>query len=944
MLVIAEQYDYISVEKKWQEEWAAAGIGEAEPDLKKDKFFLIFAYPNPTGYLHTGHMRGFSYADIIARYNRMKGYNVLFPFGVHATGNGAMGVSIKIKRDPDWIEYLKKGGASSDDIKRMADDPIYVVEYFKKNFTQQFKAFGFLMDWRRTLTTIDDGYKRFIQWQFMKLNEKKLLVQKPYYTTFCVRCGPVAVDPAEMEISKGGNAEKLEFTLLKFKFGDAYLIAATLRPETVYGQTNLWVDPDETYVKAKVDSEIWIVSRQCAEKLKYQKDKVEIIAEVKGNELVGKKCVAPMIHREIPILPSHFCDPNIGTGIVTSVPSDAPYDYIALEDLKRNKEEQKRYNLKPEDVNLEVIKIISSPRFGDFAAKKACEEFNIKSQFDKEKLEEATQEVYKDGFHSGRLNENCGKYAGMPVSVAKDKVKEELIEMGEADIMYDLSEEVICRCGAPVIIKRVDDQWFIRYSDAELTERSKEHVENMNIYPEDYKKNLPAVLDWFQDRACTRMGNLLGTPFPFDERWIIEPIADSTLYPMYYTISKYVNQGLVKAEEMDEGWFDYVFLGRGRPRNEIHKRIREEYEYWYPLDINVGGKEHQTVHFPVFVMNHVAILKEQHWPRGIFVNWWVTGKGGKLSKSKGGVEAIPDAAERYSVDAMRLYYSHVASPFVDMAWDPEAIIPYRNQIKRFYSLVKNFIERAKDSEKRKDIDRWLLSRLNRRLLEANEAMSVYDLKRAVDNLFFALISDVNWYMRRGGKNKDVAMSFTESWLKALTPFIPHVCEELWQELGNKSFISMEKWPEANKELVDEEAELLEDILQSLIDDISNIEKLTNRKASKVHIFVAPDWKREAYKKASAVKNPKQLISELMKDEEIKKHGKEAVQFANWLARHANNLSTMVLSQDREIQFLQEAKEYLSSLFNAEFFIRPAEGSGNQKAKSAVPMKPAVYIE
>jgi leucyl-tRNA synthetase len=128
-----------------------------------------------------------------------------------------------------------------------------------------------------------------------------------------------------MDLSKGGTAEKNEYTLIKLQYQEPnqYIVVATLRPETMFGQTNVWLDYNQTYVKIKVDDEIWIASKEFAEKIKYQKENTQILGQITGKELVGKYCLAPAINREIIILPSSFCDSNIGTGIVTSVPSDA---------------------------------------------------------------------------------------------------------------------------------------------------------------------------------------------------------------------------------------------------------------------------------------------------------------------------------------------------------------------------------------------------------------------------------------------------------------------------------------------------------------------------------------------------------------------------------------------------------------------------------------------
>ncbi len=212
------------------------------------------------------------------------------------------------------------------------------------------------------------------------------------------------------------------------------------------------------------------MSSQAFEKLKYQKDNLKFIGHIKGKELIGKYCKAPAINREIIILPAEFCSPDMGSGIVTCVPSDAPYDYIALKELQDSKALCKKYGLNHEKVKaIKLIPIIKSKGYGEFPAKEIVEKMGIKSQKDVEKLEEARKEIYKAGFHTGVMADACGEFAGKKVEAAKELMKEKMIENNEADIMFDLSEEVICRCSEQVVIKRIDNQWFIRYSDNELT-------------------------------------------------------------------------------------------------------------------------------------------------------------------------------------------------------------------------------------------------------------------------------------------------------------------------------------------------------------------------------------------------------------------------------------------------------------------------------------------
>ncbi|MBO4798755.1 MAG: class I tRNA ligase family protein, partial [Candidatus Methanomethylophilaceae archaeon] len=257
--------DYSSIEEKWQKRWKEFGLDKSERDASKPKFMSIFAYPGVTGYLHVGHMRGYSYVDAISRYKRMKGFNVLFPVGTHATGNGGISLAKKIsRRDEKTIDYLKRNGCPDDKIGELGE-PMKVIEFFNNVYVNDYwKRFGFLSDWRRFTCTLYPDYGKFIQWQFRKLKSEGLLIQKPYYASFCPNCGPVAVDPSETDISKGGKAETQEYTLLKFRHGGEFLVAATLRPETVYGQVCFWVNPEVEYKKIKKGDEIWIVSGQAA--------------------------------------------------------------------------------------------------------------------------------------------------------------------------------------------------------------------------------------------------------------------------------------------------------------------------------------------------------------------------------------------------------------------------------------------------------------------------------------------------------------------------------------------------------------------------------------------------------------------------------------------------------------------------------------------------------
>ena len=964
--------DYAEMEKKWQSKWAEKKLNESERQDGKPKFMLIFAYPGLTGYLHVGHLRGYTYADALGRYKRMTGYNVLFPVGTHATGNGAISLASKIARkDEKTVDYLLRNGCPEEEIDKLKE-PMDVVNFFNNVYQNDYwKRFGFLADWRRFTCTLYPDYGKFIEWQFTKLKEKGLLVQKPYYAPFCPVHGPVAVDPSETDISKGGLAETQEYTLLKFwceerKF---FLVAATLRPETIFGQVCFWARPDMEYSIVEKDGERWVVSPQCAEKMSLQFDGVEEVGRIAGKDLIGLTCTAPMIHKQIPVFPADFVDPDVGTGLVTSCPSDAPDDWNSLQVAKANPELTEKYGIPKDIVDAVVpVSIISIKGYGDFPAQSIIEKMKISSVKDpakfRELMDEAKKQVYKDGYHMGVMKDVCGEFSGMRVEEAKDKIQQAMLASKEAEIFRDLTEEVVCRCGQRVHIKRIDDQWFINYADRQLTDSTKEHCRDMTIFPAQYYENVQGVLDWYRERACVRLGNWLGTRFPFDNKWIIEAISDSTLYPLFYTISLYSNTKQITPEQMTPEFFDYVVLEKGEPSavagstgidQELLEKIRKDVHYWYPLDINLGGKEHMTVHFPVFLMNHRAILPDDMQPKGIIVNWYVTGKNkDKISKSKGGAQPIPGAVAKFGADSMRLYYAHVASMFVDVEWDEDLVFTYKQKLENIMSSVEDLINAEADVPSG-DIDAWLLSRFNTHVSEIRAAMDRYDLRQMATVVYYDMSNDMRWYARRGGKNRDTVMQALRIWINAMMPITPHVAEELWSEAGFEGLVSEAQFPEADDSKRNAAAEYGEGLVQEVIGDVNEIKKMAKTEVSKAVIYTTPMWKVGVMKDAIAMAEAgnltiPDLTKRCMADENLKKRGKETSDFVKKIAvdlMRSNLKDKKALADLDEEALLKSAKDFIASETGMETEIYGADEENkfdpSNKARVAVPGRPAIYL-
>ncbi|RLF25958.1 MAG: leucine--tRNA ligase, partial [Thermoplasmata archaeon] len=361
-------------------------------------------------------------------------------------------------------------------------------------------------------------------------------------------------------------------------------------------------------------------------------------------------------------------------------------------------------------------------------------------------------------------------------------------------------------------------------------------------------------------------------------------------------------------------------------------------------------KEHKTVHFPVFIMNHVAILPKKLWPKGIFVHWWVIQKGTeKISKSKGGAEPIPKATEVYGVDTMRLYYAHICSPFVDVEWDPEVLKVYKSRINQLWNLAMDLL--TQDGEDQSEIDAWLKSILMRRIGRILSFMDGYNLRDAANEIFFEIPNDLRWYKKRGGRNREVVREFLKTWIKLMVPFTPHLAEELWEKLGEEGFVSLERYPEYNPKQVSIESDAGERLIKDVIDDIREIIKVTGKKPSKIFLYTAPNWKYYIYEKAiEKGANVGDLIKEIMKDEEMRKKGKEIAKFVGEVVKELRTLSSSDRVKYRlriDEKYLNNAKDFLKKEFNAEFIVENAEKTRydpSNKARFAKPLKPAIYIE
>ena len=949
-----DRYNPHEIEEKWQRKWADARIFESEPDSRK-KFFITIPYPYLNGNLHAGHTRTFTIGDVIARYRRMLGYNVLFPMGFHATGTPIVGLAEQIqKKDPETLRVYNQLHEIPLEVLENIQTPEQIVEYFSKEAEAAMKSIGFSIDWRRKFTTTDPHYQRFITWQFNLLYEKEKVVKGAHPVRWC----PNDENPVEdHDILKGEDATILDYTLIKFKLDGEILPCATLRPETVFGVTNLWVNPEVVHARIKVDDEIWIVSKEAYEKLRFTDKKVELMGEVKGEELIGRKVSNPVTGSVVLILPASFVSPKNGSGIVMSVPAHAPYDYLALRDLKGA--DLKKYGIKEDVSSIPLISLIKVPEYGKYPAVDAVNQLKVKDQNDPG-AEEATKLVYRREFHGGVLTGTTGKYAGMAVSKIKDVLAHDLIEEGIADVFYEFSEQpVICRCGATCVIKMVENQWFLNYSDPSWKELVYKCLGNMQIIPPEIRVDFENKVDWLKDKACARRKGL-GTRLPWDPEWMIESLGDSTIYMSYYIIAKYLDK--FRPEQLKKEFFDYCLLGDGKPEDvaartsiqpEIIKNIRSDLEYWYPVDLRSSGKDLIPNHLLFFLFHHVVIFQEMYWPRAIAINGFVSLEGEKMSKSKGPILTLKSAVKDYGADITRLYILSTAEHIQDADWRKADVEATRKQVERFYKMAHDMIN-GEESHELKFIDKWILSRLQYRIGETMDALNKVQTRRAVQNAFYQLMNDMKWYEKRGGNA--ARKKVLKIWVRLMSPFTPHICEEIEEKIGGE-FVSLSGFPEVDASLIDKGAELAEEVTGSTLRDIEEILRLIKIKPKRIILYTAASWKKSVLKKAIMMKknnvlDMKALMNALMSDPAMKAHAREVPKFAQKVIADIQGMETELMDSMLEVDFddltaLSEAKDFISRAVECSIEIYSADApeyDPRGKSRLASPMRPAIYIE
>ncbi|MEM1688809.1 MAG: leucine--tRNA ligase [Candidatus Anstonellales archaeon] len=864
-------------EKELLELWEKEGRHIARRTGDK-KYFITAAFPYPNSPQHIGHARTYTIADVMARFYRLMGYSVLFPMGFHVTGTPIVAMADRIREgDRELFDIFERiYGIRREEYEKLTD-PKDLVMFFAREIEDGMRRMGFMIDWSRKFYTFDPYFERFIQWQMKKLYDKGYLIKGKHPIPFSPKLNS-SVGAHDTKGDVDPEIEEYVGVLFESEFG--YLVAATLRPETIYGITNVWIRSDESYLVIELDNKIRIVvGKKAWERLKYQFQNYKEIESLEGRVLIGKRVKVPLLNVYVPVYHGDIVKAEEGTGIVMSVPGHSLFD------------------------NYEYSKISGSyPIIISVGGKLSDASVHIPK--DIKNLDEANREFYRKEFISGfhiPLNTT--------VKEAREITKTNLFKSGSAIKIYSIANgPIYSRAGDEVVVKVIDNQWFIDYSNRDWKEQTKQLLKSMKIIPEDFRTRFENTIDWLDRKACTRTRGL-GTRFLFDQSQIVESLSDSTIYMAFYLLTPYLNS--FRPDQLDESFFDYIFYGRGEPINDTHRAMRDEFLYWYGVDSRHSGVDLITNHLTFYLFNHAAIFDREYWPKAIVTNGSVLMDGKKMSKSLGNIVPLKRAIEKYGADTIRMAVVANSDIKSDTNFSENISKGIRERLE---GIIKLFSEPHIGS----DIDDWLRYRFFSKIVSIPDMYRNYEIKKVVDSMFYEFYNDLQWAIKRGLRG--VPRDIVRYWNIAMFPVIPFTTDMIHRKLFGISVYD-EKF-ELN---IAQRAYHPEDLFREIVQDLETLRN--SRSFSKVRIGIAKPWKFEVYKLLSDKASIADIIAKYPEAKEL-------------IAKLKNRAYTVYFPyrHDEVYEYLRRNLDWLSNYMKIDIQI------GEERQKYALPDKPEFIVE
>ncbi len=803
-----ESIDFNKIEKKWQKKWEQEKIFQVKEKKSKKKYYVLEMYPYPSAsYLHMGHVRNYTIGDIYARFKRMQGFQVLYPIGYDSFGLPAETAA-------------KKQGIHP---KKYAEKAI-------KKIMQYQKSLGNSYDWSRIIASHDPEYYKWNQYFFIKMFEKGLAYRAKSPVNWCEKCKSVLAN----EEAEGGKC---------------------------------WRCGNEVIKK---DLEQWFFKiTDYADKLLADLNKINWPEKIK-------------------IMQKNWIGKSHGTEI----------DFETETNTKKQK--WPVFTTRPDTIYGVTFMVISAqhPRLMELVTKdneKNIKEFVKKCK--KAKTPKEVESLEKQGVFTGSYainpltNEKVPIWAGnfvladygsgMVMAVpAHDQRDFEFAKKYKIPIKvviqpetFELNAEKMIRAyTAEGRLVNSDD--FNRWHNKEAIQEITKHLENKKLGRKTMQYKLR---DWLISRQ-----RYWGTPIPIIhcEKCGAVPVPEKDLpillpeninfkskkNPLNLS-EKFVNVKCPKCNSpakretdtmggfMDSSWY---FLRYCDPKNKKQAFDNKKVDYWMPVDQYIGGAEHAVMHL-IYARFFVKVLKDLKILKGnfdepfskLFNQGIVYKDGAKMSKSKGNVVYQTDISEKYGIDTARLFLMFVSSPDKQMEWSDKGV---EGAFKIINKLIRLKDKIAKKQDKKHEHE------INLTIKNVTKNIRNFEYPKAI----ISLIEAIDYF------SEEISKKNYEILLKLISPFTPHIAEELWSKIGNnknkKNFISVSEWPQYNESKIDENIEKQKQQIENLVNDINNITKIIkekqNKQAEKAHIYVLPQEKQVYESEIKKIKKKTNLNIEI----------------------------------------------------------------------------------
>ncbi len=840
-------------EDYWQKRWDAEKVFVANLDENKPPFYCLEMYPYPSGKMHMGHVRNYSIGDAVARYKRMTGFEVLYPMGFDSFGMPAENAAIK------------EGGHPHD-----------ITEKNMASITKQIKRMGFSYDWNRMVKSHDPNYYKWNQWFFTKFYENGLAFQEfapvnwcnPCNTVLaneqvkagrCWRCnGPVIqkemsqwfldIPKYAQELVDGlgqiqfpenvaamqrdwlGRSEGAEITF-EIQDSDEKITVFTTRPDTLFGVTFLTLAPEHELAKKLVfgteyEADWQVLHDEVSVMAEF--DRIKNMNKKKGVPL-GKNAIHPLTGEKIPIWSGNFVIASYGTGAVMAVPAHDERDF-------------------------------------DFARKFSIP---IKRALVMSENGDASKELVKAETEYGwMVNTGSDEFDGLYGEVAIKAVVDELIRInkGERKLNWKIRPWLISRqryWGTPIPIIHCDECGTIPVPEQDLP------VE----LPRDIvfgKGNPLETSAEFKKVNCPTCGKDARR-----ETDTMDTFVDSSWYFLRFTDA--TNEELCFSADLANYWMNVDFYCGGIEHAQMHLIYAR---FWTKALRDLGLHSIDEPFNELLCQGMVNKAAPYCESCSITLNVEDMGmpcpqcgdalsmRSAKMSKSLGNTVSPEEMIEKYGADTVRLFILFAANPTAGMDWSDTALEANHRVMLQLRTMPETILNW---DNKPSAIDDWLIARLKQRVAEFNDAMSNYDLRRAVEISHYELIKDINWYTRRGGNNAKVGRTVLESWTYLISVSTPHLAEEWGRCISLGNMVSASQMKHIGS-VSKEEISILdyEFIMRGVLENSRKVKTIAERhlqgEADKLTLIVAPEWKhrlsREAISYLQNGGNIKQFIQEL----------------------------------------------------------------------------------